>query len=75
MSLEIALSLRNSSEANLIAAKALETAKDEASSARLAADAAREQARFAKWAAIIAVITTIIMTNEQINSTISILLK
>jgi len=75
LSLESALSLRNSSEANRIAFKALETAKDEASAARLAASAAREQARFAKWAAIIAVVTAIIMINEQINSTIAILLN
>ena len=68
LSLEAALCLRSSSEANSIAKKALDVARKDASSARLSA-------RWAMWAAIIAVIAAIAMINEQINSTISILLK
>jgi hypothetical protein len=59
LSLEIALSLRISAEANRIATEDLAIA-------RSSAVIAREQARWAKWAAIIATVTAIIATKDQI---------
>jgi hypothetical protein len=59
LSLENALSLRISSEANRIAT-------DDLAIARSSAVIAREQARWAKWAAIIATIAAIIATKDQI---------
>lgn len=68
LSIETALSLRSSYEANRIAKEAIDIARREASSAC-------SSARWAMWSAIIATITAIIIVNEQINSTISILIK
>ena len=59
LSLEIALSLRMSCEANRIATEDLAAARSSAASAF-------EQSRWAKWAAIIATIAALIATKDQI---------
>lgn len=75
LSLETALGIRMTKEANLIASEALNAARISASSASDNASAALEQARWARWMAIIATIAAIIATKDQIFELIRMILK